>query len=67
MGLFDMIIGMLATKEMDVFSIGDWVEVTTLGEEGEIVGISGDEYEVEIEGRDGYTDVFKKDELKKIQ
>lgn len=61
MGLLDSLLG----GDDNDLQEGDWVEVLTTGDEGEIVSIDGDEYEVSIDG-EGETEFFTRDELRKI-
>ena len=46
--------------------VGDWVEILTYGEEGEIIEIHGSEYYEEIDDGSGRVDTFKGHELRKI-
>ena len=64
MGILDMLLGSDSNKQE--LKVGDWVEILTIGEEGEIIEIHGDEYYVEIDNGRGTVDYFKANELKKI-
>lgn len=64
MGLLDLLLGNNTNNQQ--LKVGDWVEVITYGEQGQIVEIHGDEYWVEIENSKKTVDRFKANELKKI-
>ena len=64
MGLLDSLFG-FSSSGQDL-KVGDWVEILTIGEEGEIIEIHGDEYYVEIDNGRGTVDYYKANELKKI-
>ena len=63
MGLLSVLLGNNNNQQLKV---GDWVEVITYGEQGQIVEIHGDEYWVEIDNSKKIVDRFKANELKKI-
>ena len=67
MGLLSLLLNLSAgeSSKSDL-KVGDWVEIVTYGEEGEIVEIHGDDYYVEIDEPGNDIDIFKKDELRKI-
>ena len=46
--------------------VGDWVLITSIGEEGEIIEIHGNDYIVEIDDEESDVDTFRRDELRKI-
>ena len=64
MGLLDLLLGDSSSGQD--LKVGDWVEILTIGEEGEIIEIHGDEYYVEIDNGRGTVDYYKAHELKKI-
>ena len=64
MGLLDILLGTESNSQN--LKVGDWVEILTIGEEGEIIEIHGDEYYVEIDNERGTVDYFKSKELRKI-
>lgn len=64
MGLLRILLGNNTNNQQ--LKIGDWVEVLTYGEQGQIVEIHGDEYWVEIDNSKKIVDRFKANELKKI-
>lgn len=64
MGLLDLLLDSESNNQQ--FKVGDWVEIITIGEEGEIIEIHGDEYYVEIDNDRGTVDYFKANELRKI-
>ena len=67
MGLLDFLLGMAASGSNDEdLKVGDWVLVASIGEEGEIIEIHGNDYIVEIDDEENDVDVFRRDELRKI-
>lgn len=67
MGLLDFLLNLGENgNTSEDLKVGDWVEIVSYGEEGEIVEIHGDDYYVEIDERGNDIDIFKKDELRKI-
>ncbi len=46
--------------------VGDWVEIISHGEEGEIIEIYQNEYLVEIDNKKGQVESFKARDLRKI-
>ena len=67
MGLLDFLLGMSVSGNNDEdLKVGDWVLITSIGEEGEIIEIHGNDYIVEIDDEENDVDVFRRDELRKI-
>ena len=64
MGLLESLLGFNSSGQD--LKVGDWVEILTIGEEGEIIEIHGDEYYVEIDNGRGTVDFYKASELKKF-
>ena len=64
MGLLDLLLGSDAGSGN--LKVGDWVEILTTVQEGEIIEIHGSQYYVEIDGTHGDVDYFSASELKKI-
>lgn len=62
MGLLDILLGGDSTGS---FKVGDYVEILSYGEYGYIIGISGNEYEVEIDDNSGEVDTFPASDLRK--
>ena len=67
MGLLDFLLNLGENGSISGdLKVGDWVEIVTYGEEGEIVEIHGDDYYVEIDEPGNDIDIFKREELRKI-
>ena len=67
MGLLDFLLGMSVSGNNDEdLKVGDWVLITSIGEEGEIIEIHGNDYIVEIDDEESDIDTFRRDELRKI-
>ena len=64
MGLLDLLSGNSSGGQN--LKVGDWVEILTIGEEGKIIEIHGDDYYVEIDNGRGTVDYYKANELRKI-
>lgn len=62
MGLLDILLG---DNISQTFKVGDYVEILSYGEYGYIIGISGTEYEVEIDDNSGEIDFFPASDLRK--
>lgn len=68
MGLIlDLLLGTSGENGNGNLKVGDWVEILTTSQEGEIVEIHGNKYYVEIDKTGGDVDYFSANELKKIK
>ena len=63
--LLDLLLGGSNNKGNSL-QIGDWVRIKSYGDEGEIIAIHGNLYEVEIEGCENDVETFTANELEKL-
>ena len=63
--LLDLLLGGSNNKGNSL-QVGDWVRIKSYGDEGEIIAILGNLYEVEIEGRGNDVETFTANELEKL-